>query len=287
MIRSCGCWWSWGQPWATARSDHGGQARRTAGWRGWRDLRPRLALACWRCTTSGLTRFAGRDHGPQAGGERFARCGTAVAGWEINRFGGRPARCSSCLPDPWTSTSGRVQGDDPVVTVGRRVGTTGELRRHPAGTGSSGTGVPPASGTAARATTVFGSSPNATPLPADGIDANAGDYPRRRDRRGEGIRAWGAGNGAPKPNVPDQVDTTGPGCRIGGREVVHTLDVDTTVVRSCAVNRHVDLERVDKSMGRVPRNATRPGPGNCSPAPPGQWCRLSRFATTENQNSTI
>src|SRR5688572_18958212 len=63
--------------------------------------------------------------GPRVGGERFARCGTAVAGWEINRFGGRPARCSACLPDPWTSTSGRVQGDYPVVTVRRRVGATG------------------------------------------------------------------------------------------------------------------------------------------------------------------
>jgi hypothetical protein len=39
----------------------------------------------------------------------------------------------------------------------------------------------------------------------------------------------GVGNGAPKPNVRDQVDTTGPGNRNGAGEVVHTLAVDTTV----------------------------------------------------------
>jgi hypothetical protein len=118
---------------------------------------------------------------------------------------------------------------------------------------------------------VFGSSPNATPLPTEGVDANARDYPRRRDQRGDGISVQGVGNGAPKPNVRDQVATTGPGSRIGSCDVVHTLGVDTTVVRSCSENRHVDVERVDKSWGRVPRNAAKqdlryPWPASCAGA---------------------
>jgi hypothetical protein len=79
----------------------------------------------------------------------------------------------------------------------------------------------------------------------------------------------GAGNGAPKPNVPDQVGTTGPGSGIeppgGGGEVVHTLAVDTTVVRPCSENRHVDLERVDNTVGpplaRWPRHIPGTSPG--------------------------
>ena len=38
----------------------------------------------------------------------------------------------------------------------------------------------------------------------------------------------GVGNGAPKPSVADQVDTLA-WEQDRGREVIHTLDVDTTV----------------------------------------------------------
>jgi hypothetical protein len=34
---------------------------------------------------------------------------------------------------------------------------------------------------------------------------------------------WGVGDGAPKPNIRDQVAPN------GSREAIHTLDIDTTV----------------------------------------------------------
>jgi hypothetical protein len=148
-----------------------------------------------------------------SGGERFARCGTAVAGWEINRFGGRPARCSACLPDPWASMSGRVQGDDPVVAVRWRVGATGWLRRHPAGTGSSGTGVPPRRGRLPAQPRCSVVPPTQPRSPRKASTRTRGTT-RDAETGGEGIRVWGAGNGALKPTVPDRVDTTGPGSRI-------------------------------------------------------------------------
>jgi hypothetical protein len=73
---------------------------------------------------------------------RVARGGTERAGWENNRSGGHLARCSSCLPDSWTSPSGSKHGNWPVVTLRPRIGSTGWLRRHPAGAVSSRTGVP-------------------------------------------------------------------------------------------------------------------------------------------------
>jgi hypothetical protein len=72
--------------------------------------------------------------------------GTARAGLDNYRWGGRSARRSPCLPDLRTSTSRRERGNYPVVTPLLMNGTTGSLRGHPAVTVSSRTGVPPGRG---------------------------------------------------------------------------------------------------------------------------------------------
>jgi hypothetical protein len=124
-------------------------------WRGWRDPRPRLALVCWRCTTPGLTRFAGRGHRSWSGRPalRALRC-------RGGRVGDQPIRWARCemlgLPpgpvdEHVRSSAGRLSGGHRRAKglrpqdgwVGTRQGWARRER-----------GVPPRRGTAVCATTV-------------------------------------------------------------------------------------------------------------------------------------
>jgi hypothetical protein len=248
-----------------------------ASWRGWRDPRPRLAPVCRRCTHCRPHPVAGVC--PPVLGWAGGASRAAVPGWPAGRMtdpvgGLRDARLASrtrgrARPVARTATirwspSGRGTGpqDGGVVTRQRRA------RRNRRA---------PASGTAVRATTVSGSSTNATRSLTEGVHATGGTI-RVASARGEGIRGWGVGDGAPKPNVPDQVDTTGLGRRNalprGAAPRLPTRSTSTSRLLDLALRTVTSMSSVWTNRGGAFRGTRRAvGPGSYSSSPPrhGYW----------------
>jgi hypothetical protein len=141
---------------------------------------------------------------------RAARCALriALAEWGNDRSGWRAARCSSHLPDQARAPPVGEQRDHPVVTTGIEGRDHKLIAQAPTSDGLVVNRRAPASGTAARATTEFGSSANPTgPLRKGsarprGPPRMAGTDPRLHP--GQGCR-----DGAPSQGFHDQVDTMG------------------------------------------------------------------------------
>jgi hypothetical protein len=186
-----------------------GGCRLGASWRGWRDFRVPSRWPVGDSRGGSVRGARGVTIGTRVGVPRVARCGTAAAGLDNYRGGGRVARCSSCLPDPRASRLGAERGNYPVVTpllmMDHRI-----VAWAPGGDGLVANGRAPASGTAARAT------PGSVVPPS---------RPRRhaRGRRERGELTSGpagrdrsparVGDGAPSRRFPGQIDATGLGDR--------------------------------------------------------------------------
>jgi hypothetical protein len=190
MIRSFGCSWSWAQPWATDTPDHRGPGpvggARVGGVGSILDRGSRRPVGDVRLPAA--PRPGRRDHRYTSGRAGASRA--AVWRWPAGRMTdpvGALRDAHLALPDPCTSTSRHAQADSPVVTAGSRNSDHRIVAQAPDRNGLVGNSRAPASGTATRATTVFGSSPNATRSPTERVDADGSDSPRRRDRRGGGI----------------------------------------------------------------------------------------------------
>jgi hypothetical protein len=218
MIRSPGCPRLRPQPWTPDTRDlraHSGSRRRRPA-RGVRELAGMARSST--ATRAGQSEMhhsrppplpRGVTTGTPAGGPALSRAAVWwVAGWEDDRSRGGAARCSPCPPGPV---------DEHVPFSARRLSAAHrgvEERDHrivaqaPGSDGLVENRRAPASGTASRPATVFGSSPNATRLPTEGPTRAEGTRPGARGR-GAGVQVWGVGDGAPKPNVRDPAATPG------------------------------------------------------------------------------